>query len=238
MKQTFALGLALSILTLAYPTQGAQVTSKAAKKALQQLQAFVGGWKGSGGPTLRPGPRDPFWSETVMWGWKFKGDESWMVVSFEGGKFLKSAEVRFLADKKKYQLVGTPVEGKGPLTFEGTFDDDEEKLTFERVDPETKETQRVRINLAAEGVRLIYLVDRKSKGGTIWKPEFAIQSTKLGESLAKTEKGPECIVSGGRGTISVSYMGTSYYVCCSGCVDAFKENPKKYVDEFLKKKKK
>lgn len=235
MKHTLALGLALGILLAASRTEAAP-DAKAQKKALQKLQAFVGGWKGSGGTKLRPGPRDPFWSEKVMWGWKFKGDDCWMTVTFEGGKFLKSAEVRYLPATKKYQFVGTPVKGKGPVTFEGTYDEDKEKLTLERKDPDSKETQRLQINLAGDGVRLVYVVDRKS--GTIWKPEFALGATKLGESLARTEKGPECIVSGGRGTISVSYMGTSYYVCCSGCADAFKDNPKKYVDEFNKKKKK
>jgi YHS domain-containing protein len=239
MKHILALGLALGVLAVsARTTEAAPAPSKAQKKALQQLQAFVGGWKGSGGTKLRPGPRDPFWSEKVMWSWKFKGDDCWMLLTFDGGKFLKSAEVRYLADKKKYQLIGTPVKGTGTFTFEGTWDEDDQKLTMQRVDADSKDTQRVRINLAGDGVRLVYVVDRKTSGGTIWKPEFALGATKLGESLALTKKGPECIVSGGRGTISVSYMGTSYYVCCSGCADAFKENPKKYVDEYNKKKKK
>ena len=51
-------------------------------------------------------------------------------------------------------------------------------------------------------------------------------------------KAPECVVSGGRGTTPVQYMGETFYVCCSGCADAFKENPKKYVEEFKAKKKK
>jgi YHS domain-containing protein len=29
----------------------------------------------------------------------------------------------------------------------------------------------------------------------------------------------------------VSYNGKDYYVCCSGCRDAFKENPEKYIKE-------
>jgi YHS domain-containing protein len=32
-------------------------------------------------------------------------------------------------------------------------------------------------------------------------------------------------------------MGETFYVCCSGCRDAFNENPKKYVDEFKAAKK-
>jgi len=237
MKRFAALSLSLGLLGMTTGLLAAPTAKEAAaKKALQELHEFVGGWKGTGGPKLNPAKGAPFWEEQVNWGWKFKGDACWMVVEFKGGKFLSKADLKYDADKKKFTLVGTPVKGKEPVTFVGTFNDD--KLHLERVDPETMDTQRLRINTAAEGIRLIYQVDRKTEGGTLWKPEFAIQSTKLGESLAKTEKGPECVVSGGRGTTAVSYMGESFYICCSGCADAFKENPKKYVDEFKAKKKK
>jgi YHS domain-containing protein len=33
----------------------------------------------------------------------------------------------------------------------------------------------------------------------------------------------------------VSYMGKSYFVCCSGCKEEFDANPKKYVDAAKKK---
>jgi hypothetical protein len=59
----------------------------------------------------------------------------------------------------------------------------------------------------------------------------------VGESLGKKETKNECVVSGGLGTMTVSYMGETYYVCCSGCADEFRANPKKYVDEFKAKKK-
>ncbi|MBU6293541.1 MAG: YHS domain-containing protein, partial [Planctomycetes bacterium] len=38
------------------------------------------------------------------------------------------------------------------------------------------------------------------------------------------------------GTSTVSYKGETFYVCCSGCRDAFNENPEKYVKEFKAKK--
>lgn len=207
------------------------------KEALRELQDFIGGWKGTGSKKLNPGPRDPFWTESVRWNWRFKGEKCWLAVEFEGGKLFRSAEIHYLLDKKKYQLLVTPAEGKDILTFEGTLQDG--KLIFERLDAKSKEIQRVRMNTAADGIRFIYYVDRKSEGGTIWRLEAMVQSTKLGESLAKkTKKGPECVVSGGLGTMPVFYMGETYYVCCSGCRDAFNENPKKYVEEFKATKKK
>ena len=46
------------------------------------------------------------------------------------------------------------------------------------------------------------------------------------------------VVSGGIGTSTVSYKGETFYVCCSGCAEAFRENPEKYIAEFEAKKKK
>ena len=57
-----------------------------------------------------------------------------------------------------------------------------------------------------------------------------------GESLATAKKKNECVVSGGLGTIAVSFKGETFYVCCTGCRDAFNENPQKYIDEFRARK--
>src|SRR5437763_1789938 len=65
-------------------------------------------------------------------------------------------------------------------------------------------------------------------------PEAAIW--KEGESLGTTGKKNECIVTGGLGTIAVTYMGETFYVCCTGCRDAFNEEPAKFVKAFKEKK--
>jgi hypothetical protein len=239
MKRLVALLLVITLLALSAGVPAAPPAKDQAKvkEALRELQDFIGGWKGSGSKKLNPGPRDTFWSETVKWNWRFKGDDCWLQVEFDGGKLFRSADIRYLLDRKKYQLTATPAEGKDKLVFDGTLKD--EKLVFERADPKTKEVQRIRMNTAAEGIRFIYIADRRDEGGTIWRTDAMVQSTKIGESLAKKEKkGPECVVSGGLGTMTVSYMGETFYVCCSGCKDAFNENPKKYVDEFKAAKKK
>ncbi len=45
-----------------------------------------------------------------------------------------------------------------------------------------------------------------------------------------------CVVTGGLGKIAVTYKGQTYYVCCSGCKDAFEENPEKILKEFEARK--
>lgn len=50
---------------------------------------------------------------------------------------------------------------------------------------------------------------------------FAISDTDYGEKT--------CIISQGLGTISVSFRGQTYWVCCSGCKAAFDEDPEKWI---------
>ena len=45
-------------------------------------------------------------------------------------------------------------------------------------------------------------------------------------------------MTGGLGTIPVTYMGETFYVCCTGCRDAFNEDPAKFVKAYKEKKNK
>jgi hypothetical protein len=206
---------------------------QAAKEALQALNDFIGTWKGSGGPDKpRPEPKET-WSETVTWSWRFKGDDAWLTVTIKNGKHIQSGELRYLPAQKRYQLTAVTKDGK-KLIFEGELKED--VLTLDRIDKDKKETQRLRINLAAEGVRLIYRYERKPEGRTLFVRDYQVACTKEGESLGAQEKKIACVVSGGLVKIPVGFKGVTYYVCCSGCRDAFNENPEKYIKEFEAKK--
>ncbi len=231
MKLFIALSAVLAVFLL--PLLAADDKEKITPmEALQAFNDFIGTWKGSGEPKARPNSKD-FWSETVSWKWRFKGDDAWLVMKIENGKFFKGAELHYLADKKRFQLTATNKDGK-KLVFDGIFKDD--ILTMERVDKEKKETQRIKMNLAAEGARFIYRVDHRPTERTLYSPDFQVAFTKEGESLGGQEKKVECIITGGLGKIPVSYKGQTYYVCCTGCKDAFEENPEKFIKAFEAKK--
>jgi hypothetical protein len=241
MYRLLALGLTMALIgvTTSFLSAAPSEEQKASKEKLRDLSDFIGGWKGTGVTKEAPKPKDPFWSEKVNWGWRFKGDDAWLTVSFEGGKFLKDGEVRWNGKNNTYQLTATPVGGKDKVVFDGKLVKvgENERLKFSRTDPKTKEIQNFDLWVAGE-IRLNYRVETKASEKALAKLQFKYDSTKEGESFGKKEKGPECVVSGGRGTTPVTYGGKTYYICCSGCADAFKENPKKYVDEFEAKKKK
>jgi YHS domain-containing protein len=207
-----------------------------AKAALQELNDFIGDWKGTGAPDRpRPDPKES-WSETIAWSWRFKAPDAWLQFEIKGGKYLRRGEVRYLPDKKKYQLMAVDAKQQ-KLVFEGQRDA-KGYLAFERTEATTGETQQLVMNSAGDGVRFVYRYAVRPKGRTIFTKIYQVAASKEGESLASSGKKNECVVTGGTGTIAVTFMGETFYVCCSGCRDAFNEEPAKYVAAFKEKKKK
>jgi hypothetical protein len=202
------------------------------KEALKALNDFIGTWNGLGD---RQSPRKDRWAETVNWAWRFKGDDAWLTVDIQNGKHLKDGELRYLPARKHYQLTAYDKDDK-KLVFEGDLSKDG-ILTLERVDGARKETQRLMMNVAGDGARFIYRYSHKGEGRTLYVKDYQVACNKEGESLAARAKKVECVVSGGLGTIPVSYKGVTYYVCCTGCRDAFNENPEKYIKEYEARKK-
>jgi YHS domain len=202
-----------------------------AKKALQDVGEFIGSWKLDAKP-----PKGPSWSETVTWGWKFKAGESWIALEIKDGKQFTDGELKYLVEKKLYQLTLNDKDKK-PQVFTGEFK--KGTLKLERKDEKTADVHRVTFNTLSEGVRLSLNYEMQTGGKGLFSTVYKAAGTKEGESFAggAAAKKPECLVTGGVGTITVSYNGKTYYVCCSGCRDEFNENPKKYVDAFEKKNK-
>jgi hypothetical protein len=233
MKSCSALGLVVLSCCFAGLANSADTEKDRAaiKKALGELQEFIGPWKGNG--ETKEG-KSQIWKETMNWGWKFKGDDSWMGVEFTDSKSFDKGELKYLPEKKLYQLTLTDKDKKD-LVFEGELK--KKILTLTRVDPESKDKQTITMSTNNDGARLIYEYKVQTKGKGIDKRLFMVQHSKEGASIGSAKKN-ECIVTGGLGTMQVSFGGKTYYVCCSGCRDAFNEEPKKFIDEFEKKKKK
>jgi YHS domain-containing protein len=211
----------------AQPPKLSKVDEAKAKKALQELQDFLGVWNLEG--TQKTGAKTEAWKEQVDWSWKFKTDEPTIKVTFgEGkGKYFTTGNLTYKPATKKYQLALTEVGKTEPEVYEGDLKIGTLKL--ERKDPKTGDVTRLTMNTAADGVRFI-LKGEKQEGGTgLFLTAFQMAGNKEGESLGASAKKPECIVTGGAASIQVSFQGKTYYVCCSGCRDAFNENPEKFV---------
>lgn len=234
-RMTCLAALAAGLLTLASSSSLAQPDKKVnpadaakAKKALQEVQDFIGLWKLEG--TQKVGAKTDAWKEDVRWGWKFKDGDAWITVEFaEGkGKYFKSGELRYDLAKKKYLLTLAPADKGADQVFEGELA--RGALKAERKDAKTGDVYRVTMNTLAEGVRFAFKYEKQDGGKGLFSNVYALNGNKDGESLAGAgKKAPECVVSGGAANIAVSYNGKTYYVCCSGCRDEFNANPKKYA---------
>lgn len=214
------------------PAAGAGGKDKDPKEALQALQDFIGGWKGAG---TNQKNKSEIWTESIDWSWRFKKEDAWLSVRFTGSKLFKTGEIRWLADKEKYQF--TLVDKKdNKLVYIGALKKD--ALTLERLNPETNDTEILKIKTAAQGIRAVYDFSVRPEGRKLDFKTYQLAYTKEGEAFgADSKKGPECVVTGGLGTMAVSYMGQTYYVCCSGCRDAFNENPAKIIAQYQARKK-
>jgi len=202
------------------------------REGLEALQEFIGGWKGTANDKAKG-----FWTEKSSWSWRFKEKDRWMTFDLENSKLYKGGEVRYLADKSKYQVTITDKAGQKTV-FLGEMKKD--TLIVERVNPDTNDTEQLKMNIAGGGDRLVYAMWVKPDGRTLFSKKLEVGYTREGVTFGVEVGGkkPECVVTGGLGTMPVTFMGATYYVCCSGCRDAFNENPAKVVADYLKKKKK
>ena len=212
------------------------------KDALQPFNLLVGSWKGSGAPegTREQGAAGA-WTETISWVWKFRGADAWLAVTLDGGKHFSRGELRYTPDTNK---KGSPARftftliapDKSTSTFAGSLK--EKVLTLDRIDGPANEDDRLVISLLHHN-RYLYRVESRPAGTTVaFSRKYQVGATKEGVPFAEVSKGPECIVSGGLGTIKVTYQGKDYWVCCSGCRDEFKADPEKYLKEAAARAKK
>lgn len=222
-------------LAAAFAVRAETPATVSPRVALKPFNDLVGAWKGTGIPEgSRAEKESGWWSERPSWQWQFKGDDAWLIVEIAKGKYYDGGELRYLPETKRFRLILDSV-NKDQHVFEGEFKD--KKLIVERQDKKTKETQRLTFRLLHNN-RITYQYDVRGDGKSAFVKKYQVGMTKEGAAFASASTGPECIVSGGLGTMQVSYQGKTYYVCCSGCRDEFKANPAKYVKEFEAKKKK
>ena len=224
----------LSLFLVAGPIAGESPKEKSAREALKPLNILVGSWKGTGTPEGSLEVRQKgHWVETVAWEWQFKGDAAWLAVTIDKGKYFTSGELRPRADADGFELSLNTVD-KEKRTYTGTLNG--KQLAFERTVKDAKQVERLTFSLLHDN-RITYRLETRAESGTTFTKQYLVGLTKEGVpfvDVGRSER--ECIVSGGTGTIAVSYEGKTYHVCCTGCRDEFKANPRKYVDEWEAKR--
>jgi hypothetical protein len=205
---------------------------RSAREALQPFNNLIGSWRATGMPDGTREEKQQFWTENMAWEWQFKDKDAWLKVVFTKGKYFTGGELRYLPEKDQFQLALTTTT-KETLTFTGPLK--ERVLALERTDDKLKETQRLVFDLLHSN-RFVYRYEVRPENKSLFTRRYKVGVTKEGEAFAAGDGKPECIVSGGAGTIPVSYKGQTYYVCCGGCRDEFRANPEQYIKEYEAKK--
>jgi YHS domain-containing protein len=197
--------------------------------AFLPFEHMVGGWKGTAAPTVN---KVKGWQESHGWAWKFdKGRPIGMSLTLEGDKAIAKGLLTFDASAKKYHLDGTDPAGK-PIRYVGSLSADGKTLTLDRVGPPAEGKDRLVVRPNSNRIRYTLQIDRQEPGAPQFKNVISVGLTKEGESFAAGGGGadlPKCIMTGGASTMTVSYQGKTYPVCCSGCRDEFNDNPEKYA---------
>ncbi|QDT16343.1 hypothetical protein [Alienimonas californiensis] len=206
----------------------------AAKAALAPLNPLVGQWRGVG--QVRRGSREGAWRETAEWVWDFS-DPNRPAVRFEveEGKETLRLLVRPASDGKGAVGKGfvgqfTPPGGKTATLSAASLGD---TVTFE---PKEDGSDRLTFKRLSDK-RFTLLIERRSSPTGRFLRVAEVGYTRAGERLAESSLGgPECVVTGGLGTIAVEHAGKTYYVCCTGCVAAFEADPEGTLAEYRAKR--
>jgi YHS domain-containing protein len=234
LAASFALASSLAMRTPlaadpAPASRGGESQSKtaAAKEALAQFNSLIGGWRGIGQP--RRGSAAGSWKESANWVWDFSGSTPAIRYEVTDGKLVKSARVTFDQPSGLFHAAVTGADGT-TRDYEGKFDDD--RLMLESKPDAKGEVRRITVRRLNEK-RTIVLFERKRAAARLPLRLAEVGYTREGTRLAvEGGDGPECVVTGGKGSIPITYKGQTYYVCCSGCRQAFNENPEKILAEY------
>ena len=205
--------------------------TRSAKDALRPFNDLIGTWKGTGTAVgSREFQQKNFWVETMTWEWHFKAGDAWLTVAFDKSKHFSKGELRYEPVKDEYALT-LVTSAKDKVTFTGKLKD--KVLTLQR--DADKESQRLVFTFLHSN-RFLYRAESKPEGKSLFARLYQVGATKEGVPFAGDDGRPECIITGGLGTIAVMHQGKTYYVCCSGCRDEFREHPEMYIKEYEAKK--
>lgn len=211
--------------------------------ALQDIQSIVGEWQGSGKSEGSKG-----WDEKIHCSWKFnKNGRVSLYMTFadkadqEEGRLLEEAMITY--DPAKQEYLFRAYKANDPdnevITFEGKKAS-AGSLVLDRVEKGNAKDNldRLDIKLLNDGDRIVYAFQRRVGQSKVYRSYSQVALDRQGTSLAgSAAAGPKCIITGGAGTIQVTYKGKSYPVCCTGCRETFLADPEKFIAKLEKAQK-
>lgn len=195
------------------------------RKSLEEFQQIVGSWRGTGQP-VRNSNRGA-WRETAEWVWDLKQHPPALTLKITDGKLLRGGSLTVDPQTSEF-LFRAEFPERPSQTFRGKRQ--EHQLVL--ISKEGEQEQQLTFTLLNDKRSLIRLEQRPTSAGT-FRQVAEIGYTRAGTRLAiEGVSNRECVVTGGEGTLRVSYKGKSYWVCCTGCKTAFDEDPETILKEY------
>lgn len=204
--------------------------------AFMPFEHVIGAWKGVGIPTAN---KLKGWNERHIWSWSFEGGKPVALsLELEGNKTLSKGRLTFEPATGLYTLTASDPEGN-PVVFAGKIDEKRQNLTLDRSTPLEKNiSQRLVFRLNSNLIRYLIWDERKAPGAPRFTRTHEMQMGKEGEAFAAGATAtnlPRCILTGGAATLTVTYNGKSYPVCCTGCRDEFEADPERWLRKLAQK---
>lgn len=220
-----------AVLPLLADDSASESSKSSAIGALQQFNVLVGAWRGVGQP--KRGSQVGAWQEKAASVWELKPKSTGIRWTVEGGKQWKSALLGYDESSKQYTLE-TRLMDDSSRSYSGKLDD--KRLILESAADDHKEVHRATLTVLNEN-RITLLLEKRPEQQSFYSRVAEVGYQRDGTRLAVAgNSGPECVVTGGLGTIPVMHKGKTYYVCCTGCRDAFNDDPEGTLADYAKRK--
>lgn len=204
-----------------------------AREQLERLNGLIGEWRGIGQP--RRGSTQGAWKQTSRIVWDFTEASPAIVYEVSEGQLTRSIRFTWDGEKHRYMAVFIAPDDK-TVQCHGNWDDGKLVLLSE---PDVDQ-RRIRLTVTPlndKRTLVLHEIATGPTGGFVRVAEVGY--TREGTRLALPGNvGRECVVTGGAGTMEVTYQGETYYVCCTGCLQAFNDDPAGIIADFKARLKK
>lgn len=223
---------------LTWSAAAEEEVSRTEKKNRQQAKlsvfnGLIGGWRGTG--QVRRGSTKGAWREHAEWVWDFQPEDVGLRYDLTDGHVLKSGRLTYDLERSEYVLTAIAADDAQRI-YRGAYDGD--RLTLESKPDADGEVHRMTVTPLNEK-RTLVLHEQRPAAQQSYQRIGEVGYTRAGTRLAVDSTGlPECVVTGGAGTIKVMHDGKEYFVCCTGCKQAFDDDPQGILAEYAARREK
>lgn len=200
-------------------------------RALRPYAGLIGLWKGTATPEDRQSRRQRrFWRETSKFEFKIGKDVASITWTITNGELLTGGSLALDPESTKEDerlVLNARFADKSTANFRGRREG--QWLVLNEVVSAQQPARQIKLRVVSDH-RFVYSIAKQSTASSAFAPIVDVGNTREGVSLANST-GPECVVTGGKGALTVTYKGKSYYVCCEGCRQAFEEEPERFVSK-------